>query len=72
MYIKGNEKGIKVVSSTDPIWKLVHDNKSVTLLKELPGQGCIGGDNLLFVADTKEECLAEIEKLGLVLPEELK
>lgn len=72
MYIQADEKGIKKVSNTDPIWKLVHDNKSVTLLKELPGKGCIGGDNLLFVAGTKEECLAEIEKLGLVLPKELE
>lgn len=66
MYIQANKKGIKEISATDPSWKLIHNNKEVLALYEISAKGGMGGDSLLFVADTKEECLAEIEKLGLI------
>lgn len=72
MYIQKNNNGIKESANTDPIWKLVHDNKSVLLLKEISGRLAVNANSSLFVADKKEECLAEIEKLELILPEELK
>lgn len=72
MYIQAKENGIKEFLETSPIWKLVHNNVEVLQLLELSGKGGIGGEVSLFVADTKEECLAEINKLGLILPEQIK
>lgn len=66
MYIQADNNGIK--TTTEAGWKLVHDGTVYTVLAELDGKTSTGGANELFVASTKEECEAEIARLGLVEP----
>lgn len=50
-------------SQTIPSWRLVHDGEKVLAL--LFAYGTTQTKFTLFEADTKEECLAEIARLGL-------
>ena len=65
MYIKADKEGIKTTSANKE-WRLVHNGVQVMILAELEGVGKTGGNTEIFVAKTKEECEAEIAKLGLV------
>jgi len=48
-------------------WRLVYKNGKVELLLEAPNaETLVPAGFTLFTADTKEECLAKIEELGLI------
>lgn len=69
MYIQSNEQGIKVVPASKS-WRLIHNNGKVISLAESEFKSETGGSTEVFVATTKEECDAEVNRLGLKLPKE--
>ncbi len=50
----------------DKSWRLVHDGKTVLLLEEL--SGFTESPHTIFEAQTKAECEAEMDRLGLESP----
>lgn len=50
-------------TSKDQSWRLVHDGS--TLLALFQSEGITGTKNTLFEADTRNECIAEAQRLGL-------
>lgn len=68
-YIQADQNGIKTVSGKS--WRLVHDGIQVMELAEQDFEASAGGITEIFVADTKEECEAEIARLDLVKPEHI-
>lgn len=70
MYIQADNNGVK--KTTQAGWRLVHNGVTVSMLAELSCGTSTGGSNELFVAATKEECEAEITRLGLVKPEHIQ
>lgn len=69
MYIQADKNGVKTVSGKN--WRLVHNGIQVMELAEQDFLASTGGNTEIFVVDTKEECDAEIAKLGLVVPEHI-
>lgn len=70
MYIEPNKEKIKKVS--DKSWRLIYNGINIMELAEQDFEISVGGDTQLFVVDTKEKCLIEIERLGLIFPKHLK
>jgi hypothetical protein len=70
MYIQADEKGIKTV--TGKSWRLVYNGNHVIAFAEQDFEASTGGTTEIFVAETKEECEAEIARLNLIIPEHLK
>lgn len=64
MYIQADENGIKKVSGKN--WRLVYNGTNVMSLAEQDFEASAGGNTQIFVADTEEECEAEITRLGLI------
>ena len=69
-YIQADENGIKTVTGKN--WRLVHNGVQVMVLEEQDFEASTGGITEIFVADTKEECEAEIGRLKLIKPEHIK
>lgn len=69
-YVQADQNGIKTVTGKN--WRLVHDGITVMELAEQENEGSAGGNTQIFVVDTKEEALAEVARLGLVIPEHLQ
>lgn len=67
MYIQADSNGLKTVSGKS--WRLVHDGIQVMELAEQEFTAAAGGNTEIFVAETKEECEAEVARLELVKPE---
>lgn len=65
-YIQADNKGIKTVTGKN--WRLVHNGVQVLVLEEQDFTASTSGNTEIFVADTKEECEAEIARLKLVKP----
>ncbi len=68
-YIQADNKGIKTVTGKN--WRLVHNGVQVMVLAEQEFTATTGGNTEIFVADTKEECEAEIARLNLIKPEHI-
>lgn len=66
MYIKADKEGIKVTGASKE-WRLVHDGVRVIAFAEADCVWKAGGATEIFVAKSKEECDAEIAKLGLFI-----
>lgn len=69
-YIQADQNGIKTVSGKS--WRLVHDGIQVMELAEQDFTTAAGGNTEIFVTETKEECLAEVARLELHVPEYIK
>ena len=69
-YIQADENGIKTVTGKN--WRLVHNGVQVIVLEEQDFEASTGGITEIFVADTKEECEAEIGRFKLIKPEHIK
>jgi len=69
-YIKADQNGIKTVSVN--CWRLIHNGSQVMELAEQDFTTAAGGNTEIFVADTKEECQAEITRLNLHVPDYIK
>ena len=69
--ITESKKTITVKETVLPItcWRLIHDNKKV--LKLFRGNGKTSTPHELY-AGTKEECEAEIKRLGLIYKDKLQ
>ena len=70
-YIQADENGIKTTTA-EKKWRLVHNGVQVMVLEEQDFVASTGGITEIFVADTKEECEAEIGRLKLIKPEHIK
>ena len=47
-------------------WVLIHNNIKVLIVKDVQTKNCnVETCNIIFEASSKEECLAEIRRLGL-------
>jgi hypothetical protein len=66
MYIEPDENGIKTVTGNN--WRLVYNGTNVMLLEQHDFDASTGGTTEIFVADTKEECEAEVARLNLIMP----
>lgn len=66
MYIKADENGIKTVTGNN--WRLVYNGTNVMALEQQDFVASTGGTTEIFVADTKEECEAEVIRLNLIMP----
>lgn len=69
-YIQADSNGIKTVTGKN--WRLVHNGVQVMVLEEQDFEASTGGTTEIFVADTKEECEAEIARLNLVKTENIQ
>ena len=70
MLIEGDKNGNKTV--TDKSWRLIYNGSNLIMLEYQECKLQSGGDTQIFVADTKEECLAELDRLNLFVPDYLK
>lgn len=66
MYIKADKNGIKTVTGNN--WRLVYNGTNVMALEQQDFVASTGGTTEIFVADTKEECEAEVARLNLIIP----
>jgi hypothetical protein len=71
MYIIADENGIKITPAGKS-WRLIHNSGIIVALFEGEHAMETGGDTEVFVAETKAECEAEAEKLGLFKPQHIK
>lgn len=55
-------------SSYELSWRMVHDG-TIVITIPFESEGYTGTIHTLFTAATEEECYAEIERLGLIIPE---
>lgn len=69
-YIQADENGVKTVTGNN--WRLVHNGVQVMVLEKQDFEASTGSITEIFVADTKEECEAEIGRLKLIKPEHIK